>query len=100
MATSTRLAGLAAILLAGGCCPTRALPVMQEVTAVSLPVERYRLDNGLEVILHEDHRSPVVSVNLWYHVGAKDEPPHRNGFAHLFEHLMFQGPATWSRAGT
>jgi predicted Zn-dependent peptidase len=56
-----------------------------------LQIEKYALDNGLEVILHEDHRTPVVAVNIWYHVGSKDEPKDRNGFAHLFEHLMFQG---------
>src|SRR5262249_27286407 len=83
MAPLARLAGMAGILLAGGCCPTRLLPVMREVSAVSLPIERYTLDNGLEVVLHEDHRSPVAAVNLWYHVGSKDEPAHRNGFAHL-----------------
>ena len=58
---------------------------------VSLPFEKYKLDNGLEVILHEDHRTPVVAVNVWYHVGSKDEPGGKNGFAHLFEHVMFQG---------
>ncbi len=57
----------------------------------TIPFERYRLDNGLTVILHEDHRLPVVAVNLWYRVGSKDEPPDRSGFAHLFEHLMFMG---------
>jgi predicted Zn-dependent peptidase len=56
-----------------------------------LAIEHYVLPNGLEVILHEDHRTPTVEVNIWYHVGSKDEPPGRNGFAHLFEHLMFQG---------
>lgn len=61
------------------------------VQVPSLSIERYTLPNGLEVILHEDHRTPTVSVNIWYHVGSKDEPPGRNGFAHLFEHLMFQG---------
>jgi zinc protease len=54
-------------------------------------VERFTLPNGLTVILHEDHRAPVVAVNVWYHVGSKDEPAGKNGFAHLFEHLMFQG---------
>src|SRR4029079_5414722 len=56
-----------------------------------LAVQRTKLANGLEVILHEDHRTPIVSVNLWYHAGSKDEPEGRNGFAHLFEHMMFQG---------
>jgi predicted Zn-dependent peptidase len=59
--------------------------------SVPLPVEAYKLDNGLDVILHEDHRTPVVAVNIWYHVGSKDEPAGKNGFAHLFEHVMFQG---------
>lgn len=53
--------------------------------------EKTVLSNGLEVILDEDHRTPVVTVNIWYHVGSKDEADHRNGFAHLFEHMMFQG---------
>lgn len=52
---------------------------------------RSRLENGLEVVVIPDHRTPLVSVNVWYHVGSKDEPAGRNGFAHLFEHLMFQG---------
>jgi zinc protease len=56
-----------------------------------LAVETYTLPNGLEVILHEDHTIPVVAVNVWYKVGSKDEAEGRTGFAHLFEHLMFQG---------
>ena len=59
--------------------------------ALTLPHEMYQLDNGLNVILHEDHDLPLVQVNLWYHVGSKDEVEGRSGFAHLFEHLMFQG---------
>ncbi|HYE64033.1 MAG TPA: pitrilysin family protein, partial [Pyrinomonadaceae bacterium] len=51
----------------------------------------FRLDNGLRVILHEDHSTPIVAVNIWYHVGSKNEVPGRTGFAHLFEHMMFQG---------
>ena len=58
---------------------------------VSLPAEKYRLANGLEVILHEDHRTPIVAINVFYHVGSKDEPAGKNGFAHLFEHVMFKG---------
>ncbi|HVT12482.1 MAG TPA: pitrilysin family protein [Fimbriimonadaceae bacterium] len=53
--------------------------------------EKYVLANGMTVILHEDHSLPVATVNIWYHVGSKDEPPDRSGFAHLFEHLMFMG---------
>ncbi len=57
----------------------------------ALKVEQYTLPNGLQVILHEDHKTPVVAVNVWYKVGSKDEIRGRTGFAHLFEHLMFQG---------
>ena len=53
--------------------------------------EKYVLDNGMQVILHEDHSLPVACVNIWYRVGSKDERPARSGFAHLFEHLMFMG---------
>src|SRR3954466_9662400 len=56
-----------------------------------IPFEKYQLPNGLTVILSEDHRAPVVAVDLWYHVGAVAERKGRSGFAHLFEHLMFQG---------
>ena len=58
---------------------------------LSIPFEKYTLDNGLQVILHHDSKLPVVHVNLWYHVGSKNEKPDRTGFAHLFEHMMFQG---------
>lgn len=53
--------------------------------------EKYELSNGLDVILHEDHSIPVVAVNIWYHVGSKNERRGHTGFAHLFEHMMFQG---------
>jgi len=59
--------------------------------AVDIPYSRFVLDNGLTLIVHEDHKAPVVAVNIWYHVGSKDERPGRTGFAHLFEHLMFNG---------
>src|SRR5688500_2240488 len=59
--------------------------------AVSVPHTHFTLPNGLNVILHEDHSVPVVSVNVWYHVGSGREKPGRTGFAHLFEHLMFEG---------
>jgi zinc protease len=58
---------------------------------MNIPFIQFTLDNGLRVILHEDHRLPMVAVNLWYHVGSKNEHPGRTGFAHLFEHLMFEG---------
>ncbi|HEV7199195.1 MAG TPA: pitrilysin family protein [Candidatus Limnocylindria bacterium] len=58
-----------------------------------VPIERERLDNGLRVILSEDRRTPIVGVNLWYDVGSRNEERGRTGFAHLFEHMMFQGSA-------
>ena len=68
-----------------------ALAFATSVFAQDVKVEKYALDNGLTVILHEDHRLPIATINLWYRVGAKEEPPGRSGFAHLFEHLMFMG---------
>ena len=56
-----------------------------------IPYETFTLDNGLTLIVHEDHKAPIVAVNVWYHVGSKNEPAGRSGFAHLFEHLMFNG---------
>lgn len=56
-----------------------------------LSLEEYKLDNGLRVVLNEDHSAPLVAINLWYHVGSKNERPGRTGFAHLFEHMLFSG---------
>jgi len=67
------------------------LPAAAETATLDIPFESFRLDNGLTVVVHEDRKAPIVSVNLWYHVGSKDEPVRRTGFAHLFEHLMFAG---------
>ena len=58
---------------------------------MKLPFTKQTLANGLDVILHEDHTCPIVAVNIWYHVGSKNERPGHTGFAHLFEHLMFEG---------
>jgi zinc protease len=70
---------------------SRALPYHPSVTAIDLPFRKQTLENGLDVIVHEDHHVPIVAVNVWYHVGSKNERPGRTGFAHLFEHLMFEG---------
>src|SRR5688572_12238855 len=56
-----------------------------------LPFEEHRLENGLRVVLHHDPRLPLVAINLWYHVGSKNEVRGRTGLAHLFEHMLFQG---------
>jgi len=63
----------------------------QAVAAPKVEFEKYTLPNGLQVILHVDRKLPVVHVNQWFHVGSKNEKTNRTGFAHLFEHMMFQG---------
>ena len=61
------------------------------MTSPTLPFTKHTLANGLDVIVHEAHQVPIVAINIWYHVGSKNERPGRTGFAHLFEHLMFEG---------
>src|SRR6266700_1749794 len=58
---------------------------------IDIPYKKFVLQNGLTLIVHEDHKAPIVAVNIWYHVGSKNEKPGKTGFAHLFEHLMFGG---------
>lgn len=58
---------------------------------INIPYDKFTLDNGLTVVVHEDRKSPIVAVSIWYHVGSKNEPAGKTGFAHLFEHLMFNG---------
>lgn len=83
----------------GGWCGATVVLLLLAGTASAqgdlprLEIEHYTLPNGLDVILHEDHTIPMVTVNVWYHVGSKNERPGRTGFAHLFEHMMFQGSA-------
>ncbi|MET1111753.1 MAG: pitrilysin family protein, partial [Allosphingosinicella sp.] len=68
-----------------------AVPVSQLVRQVDIPYEQFTLANGLKVVVHEDRKAPVVAISIWYNVGSKDEPAGKTGFAHLFEHLMFNG---------
>jgi zinc protease len=69
-----------------------AVPALAaELPIPDIPFQKFTLDNGLTLIVHEDHKAPIVAVNVWYHVGSKNEKPGRTGFAHLFEHLMFNG---------
>ena len=68
-----------------------APPLSAQGTAISIPNERMTLPNGLEVLLAPDHSTPRVTVDVWYHVGSKNEVPGRTGFAHMFEHVMFTG---------
>ena len=82
---SRRLAVLALAVVVGA--EARA----QGIATVDIPYQKFVLDNGLTLIVHEDHKAPIVAVNVWYHVGSKNERPGKTGFAHLFEHLMFNG---------
>jgi len=66
-------------------------PLEDLVDQVAIPYEEFQLENGLTVIVHEDRKAPIVGVAVWYNVGSKDEPKGQTGFAHLFEHLMFNG---------
>ncbi len=77
---------LACLLLLASSARAQELPAIPEI-----PYESFVLDNGLTLIVHEDRKAPIVAVNVWYHVGSKNEPDGRSGFAHLFEHLMFNG---------
>src|SRR6266508_3506094 len=79
--------GLVALAVAGRPAPVAA----QDSAAIAIPYEKFVLPNGLRLIVHEDHKAPIAAVNVWYHVGSKNEKPGRTGFAHLFEHLMFNG---------
>jgi zinc protease len=90
----------AALLAAATCLATpslaaapaaKSVPIPLLVKEVSIPHSVFTLKNGLTVIVHEDHKAPVAAVAVWYNVGSKDEPKSKTGFAHLFEHLMFNG---------
>ncbi|MDQ3206932.1 MAG: insulinase family protein [Pseudomonadota bacterium] len=74
----------------GGLAHAQPAPAAAQAS-VDIPYETFTLPNGLRVIVHTDRKAPIVAVNIWYHVGSKDEPQGRSGFAHLFEHLMFNG---------
>jgi zinc protease len=71
--------------------PAEPVPVPALIEQVAIPHEEFQLDNGLTVLVHTDRKAPVVGVAMWYNVGSKDEPKGKTGFAHLFEHLMFNG---------
>ncbi len=79
---------LASAITAGAYAPAARAA---SAPSVDIPYETFTLPNGLRVVVHTDRKAPVVAVNIWYHVGSKDEPAGRTGFAHLFEHLMFNG---------
>ena len=81
----------AVVLLLLAMCSAPALAQNSSADSIKIPFETYKLPNGLTVILSVDHTVPTVAVNVWYHVGSKNETPGRTGFAHLFEHVMFTG---------
>ena len=89
---------LSIALVAAPCLPSpmaetaaAQVPASQLVQKVDIPYSEFRLKNGLRVIVHTDRKAPVVAVSVWYDVGSKHEPKGKTGFAHLFEHLMFNG---------
>ncbi len=88
MTLNLRLFALAILLLGYAVSATAADDL---ATQIDLPYERFQLENGLTVLVHSDHSTPTVFVGMWYGVGSKNEPEGKTGFAHLFEHLMFQG---------
>jgi len=89
---STAAAVIAAVIAAApAVAPAQKSAAHATRTEISIPFEHYQLSNGLNVILSPDHSVPTVAVDMWYHVGSKNEMPGRTGFAHLFEHVMFTG---------
>ena len=86
-----RTAACVAALIAAPTLAATPAPVTQLVKAVDIPHSDFTLKNGLRVIVHTDRKAPIVAVSVWYHIGSKDEPAGKTGFAHLFEHLMFYG---------
>ncbi|MDH5228021.1 MAG: insulinase family protein, partial [Gammaproteobacteria bacterium] len=85
------LAAAAAAPLAGASAAAASPATAAPAPADLIPCEKFVLANGLTVVVHTDRKAPIVAVNVWYHVGSKNEPAGKTGFAHLFEHLMFQG---------
>ena len=87
----------AVIMLSFLLIPFQAAFGTGKASSIKLDYDRFTLKNGLTVIVHEDHKAPVVFVGVWYHVGSKDEPEGKTGFAHLFEHLMFNGTENYNK---
>ncbi|MCP4037799.1 MAG: insulinase family protein [bacterium] len=85
------LTALALTALLAGTTTASAARTQADLDALRIDYHKFVLDNGLTLIVHEDHKAPILAVNVWYHVGSKNERPRKTGFAHLFEHLMFEG---------
>src|SRR6188768_1179254 len=91
MLTGAAIVALAAAMPATAQQAPKPVPVSELVKRVDIPYETFTLANGLRVIVHTDRKAPIVAVSTWYDVGSKHEPKGKTGFAHLFEHLMFNG---------
>ncbi len=89
-------AGLACFTFAFTLSLTAAVQAQSARNIPDVSYQKFVLDNGLTLIVHEDHKAPIVAVNVWYHVGSKNEPDGKSGFAHLFEHLMFNGSENYN----
>src|SRR6478672_8967656 len=87
-------ASLAMLPLAQAAAPASA---KVDIAIPDVPYTKFVLKNGLTVLVHEDHKAPIVAVNTWYHVGSKNEKVGKTGFAHLFEHLMFSGSENFNK---
>jgi zinc protease len=90
---------VSAVSVLAAACALPGAPSEPNVTGpapVDIPYTKFVLENGLTLIVHEDHKAPIVAVNVWYHVGSKNERPGKTGFAHLFEHLMFNGSENYN----
>ncbi len=91
VALATTSLTIAAPAAADNHAAAKPAPVSELVDAVNIPYEEFTLDNGLKVLVHTDRKAPVVAVSIWYGVGSKHEPEGKTGYAHLFEHIMFNG---------
>ncbi len=78
-------------LITGAAAAALSTGAFAQTPDINVPFTQFTLENGLRVVVHEDHKAPIVAVSIWYHTGSKNEPAGKTGFAHLFEHLMFNG---------
>jgi len=97
MKMTRNFAGLALVALLIAPAQAQQKAASQPIPQIDIPHTTFVLKNGLTVVHHEDRKAPIVAVNLWYHVGSKNEPAGRSGFAHLFEHLMFNGSENYNQ---
>ncbi|HNP54233.1 MAG TPA: insulinase family protein, partial [Ferruginibacter sp.] len=83
------------LLFALACLTSLSAIAQKKYPDIDIPYKKYVLDNGLTLIVHEDHKLPIAAFDIWYHVGSKNEKPGKTGFAHLFEHIMFTSTEHW-----